>query len=344
MTGISDDQTARATAITATRVRWARQVWRRSGPLITPAAPSVRPGSRAALVVVDRVQLEERVLEAGGLDQQVGHRQRGDRREQRLRVALEVAGQSRAVDRDRRDAGHARRGPAGRPRTAARRGACGGRGASRRPRSRPAGPARTTATRSQTRSTSDSTCDENSTVRPARRTSSRIDVERPLHQRVEALGGLVEDRQLGVVLQRLDDARASGACRASSRGSAGGASARRARAGRTARRGGRTAGRRDRRGRRGGARRSARRGTRCRRAGTRSGRGWPRTRATMSRPSTRAPPAVGCRKPEQQPDERALAGAVRARGTRTPRPRRTSSVTSSSAAIAAPRRPRPPPP
>ena len=36
-------------------------------------------------------------------------------------------------------------------------------------------PDRTTATRSHTRSTSDSTCDENSTVRPARRTSSRIE-------------------------------------------------------------------------------------------------------------------------------------------------------------------------
>ena len=31
-------------------------------------------------------------------------------------------------------------------------------------------------------------------------------VERPLHQRVEALRRLVEDRQLGIVLQRLDDA------------------------------------------------------------------------------------------------------------------------------------------
>ena len=31
-------------------------------------------------------------------------------------------------------------------------------------------------------------------------------VERPLHQRVEAFGRLVEDRQLGIVLKRLDDA------------------------------------------------------------------------------------------------------------------------------------------
>ena len=31
-------------------------------------------------------------------------------------------------------------------------------------------------------------------------------VERPLHQRIEALCGLVEDRELRVVLERLDDA------------------------------------------------------------------------------------------------------------------------------------------
>ena len=202
MTGISDDQTASATAITATRMRWARQVWRRSGPLITP--PPRRRPSHGAVVVVDRVQLEERVLQAGGLDQQVGHRERGDRREQRLRVALQVAGQPRPVDRDRRDAGD-------RDRSGGSPANCISTRRLRRARSVATSsfatrrPARTTATRSQTRSTSDSTWDENSTVRPARRTSSRIAVEGALHERVEALGGLVEDRELGVVLQGLDD-------------------------------------------------------------------------------------------------------------------------------------------
>ena len=55
-----------------------------------------------------RVELEEGVLEPGGLDEEVRHRERGDDRQQGLRVALEVAREARAVDGDRRHAGDAR--------------------------------------------------------------------------------------------------------------------------------------------------------------------------------------------------------------------------------------------
>ena len=67
-------------------------------------------------------------------------------------------------------------------------------------------PRRMIATRSQTRSTSDRTCDEKKIVRPSALSASRMVVERALHQRIEAFGRLVEDGQLGIVLQRLDDA------------------------------------------------------------------------------------------------------------------------------------------
>ena len=53
------------------------------------------------------VQLEERLLEPGGLDQQVDDGVRRDRRQERLRVALEVAREARPVDRD---GGHTRHG------------------------------------------------------------------------------------------------------------------------------------------------------------------------------------------------------------------------------------------
>ena len=62
------------------------------------------------------------------------------------------------------------------------------------------------ATRSQTRSTSDRTCDEKKIVRPAALSVVEDVVERVLHQRVEAFGRFVEDRQLGIVLEGLDDA------------------------------------------------------------------------------------------------------------------------------------------
>ena len=62
------------------------------------------------------------------------------------------------------------------------------------------------ATRSQTRSTSDRMCDEKKIVRPAAAPLVEEVVERALHERVEALGRLVEDGQLRVVLERLDDA------------------------------------------------------------------------------------------------------------------------------------------
>ena len=62
------------------------------------------------------------------------------------------------------------------------------------------------ATRSQRRSTSDSTCELKKTVLPSPSQVVEDPIERLLHQRVETLGRLVQDRELGVVLERLDDA------------------------------------------------------------------------------------------------------------------------------------------
>ena len=104
-------------------------------------------------------------------------------------------------------------------------------------------------------------------------------VERALHQRVEALGRLVENRQLGIVLQRLDDA---DLLAHAARVVADKPLERRtatAPAARTARGGARTDGRSARRDSRAASLRSGSRRARCRPAGSRSGGGSPRCRA-----------------------------------------------------------------
>ena len=67
-------------------------------------------------------------------------------------------------------------------------------------------PSRIMPTRSHSASTSLSTWDEKSTVAPGVPALAHELVERLLHDRVEALGRLVEHEQLGVVLDGLDDA------------------------------------------------------------------------------------------------------------------------------------------
>jgi hypothetical protein len=67
-------------------------------------------------------------------------------------------------------------------------------------------PSRMIATRSQTRSTSGRTCEERKTLAP--RPSALVDQgeERLLDERVQALGGFIEDEQVGLVHERLDQA------------------------------------------------------------------------------------------------------------------------------------------
>ena len=162
-----------------------------------------RRSDRLVLVV----ELEERLLEAGRLDRQVA-------RSRRPAIAARNGPTSPSSRHVSRPSGHvARPLTPGTPRATAarpstristfrlRRASSAATSSSATSR-----PCRTIATRSQTRSTSDRTCDEKKIVRPAARSSSRIVVERPLHERVEALGRLVEDGQLRVVLERLDDA------------------------------------------------------------------------------------------------------------------------------------------
>ena len=122
---------------------------------------------------VVRIELQERFLETGRLDGQVGYLRAGDRCHEGPDVALEVAAEVAVDGHDVGDAGNAGEvggGPASRISTVrrrrARRAPISSR-ATRRPR-------RTIATRSQTRSTSERTWDERKTVRPAARRSSRI--------------------------------------------------------------------------------------------------------------------------------------------------------------------------
>ena len=87
-------------------------------------------------------------------------------------------------------------------------------------------PLRMMATRWQTRSTSDRMCDEKK-IGAARSLALVHDVvERALHERVEPFGRLVEDGQLGVVLEGLDDAELLAHAPRSSRGPGGAGPAR----------------------------------------------------------------------------------------------------------------------
>ena len=139
--------------------------------------------------------------------------------------------------------------------------------------------------------------DEKKTVRPSRAQVVEDAVEGVLHQRIEPFGRLVEDRELGVVLERLDDAdllahaaRVVAHLSPQDRCPA-------ARAGRTARRDGAARGPGGRRGSRAPARRSASRTARCRPAGSRSGAGSRPTARRDVQPEHGCRAAVGWRKP-----------------------------------------------
>ena len=191
-------------AITATRVRWARQVWRRSGPLIMPAPGRPTRTRRRVRRRGSRSSSRKASSSRAGSIEQVRHRERGDDREQGLRVALEVAGERRPVDGDRRHAGDAREvgrialEPQLDPPLAARE------------------ERRHVLVRDQTARPhhGDAVADPLDLGQHVRGEQHRppgppdvVDdrVERPLHERVEAFGRFVEDRQLRIVLQRLDD-------------------------------------------------------------------------------------------------------------------------------------------
>ena len=133
-------------------------------------AAAAATGGAAGVV---RVELEERLLESGGLDREVVDPVPGDRGEERPDITFEPAAQPPVAEsrrpRRRRHVEIGRR--AAKPHLDVPLAA--GEKASGCPRARRAGPRRTIATRSQTRSTSDSTCEEKKIVLPARRRSSR---------------------------------------------------------------------------------------------------------------------------------------------------------------------------
>ena len=161
-----------------------------------------RPAVRARAVLVE---LQERVLQAGRLDRQVGDRQTRDRREERPDVALELAPEAPVDDHDvgdARDAARAWAEPAIDPHL-----------------HRPAAPGQERADLLEgdqapaphDRDPVADPLDLGQDVRgeedgPARRPQLVEDlVEGTLHQGVQALRGLVEDGELRVVLERLDD-------------------------------------------------------------------------------------------------------------------------------------------
>ena len=279
MIGRNVPHTASAIATMSARVRLARQVWANRARF-TSARPRAGPprgrGKGPAVDHVVGVELEEGLLEPRRLDGQVVDRQPGDGGQERPDVAFQPAAQPAVGDADIGHAGHAverRRRPVEPHLDVALAARQQGRDVLER--DEPAVPDDRHAIAHALDLGQDVRREEDRPAGPPQVLEDRV--EGVLHERVEALGRLVEDRQLRVVLERLDDAELLAHPARVVADLAAERLAARARAGRGAPPGGSAGGRTARRGRRAGARPSARPRTRCHPAGSR--------RATGSRPN-----------------------------------------------------------